>query len=194
MSTALVSQFKSDILILQNAGIACAAFIQANVGDLVTNSTHSINQIIKASALRNAQLGIDQGHTISIAYIRAILAGRKIILQPTDHGHAIAMLSQLAGRRHRVYFGICIIRRNDTTTNTILTHKTTNSIIKLRHLTTDQIKLYATQEYIGAYSPTSGIIEFVNGCPSAMIGAPITQIMKVYSMIGLDIRNQYNLM
>ena len=118
---------------------------------------------------------------IVIAADTVVLLDHHILGKPVDEAHAIATLSQLSGRMHKVVTGVCIRRgeqeRSFSVTTEVYFRPLTEA--QIRHYVShykpyDKAGAYAIQEWIGVTG-----IEKINGDYYNVMGLPIGDVIKV---------------
>ena len=112
------------------------------------------------------------------------VVGRKILPKALSAEDIVYCMQQLSGRRHRIYTGICVIRKTETERRT--SSKLVSTIIKFKHLTKKEIEDYAL---LGEGLDKAGgcaisgyaecFVEFISGSYSNIIGLPLTQTMNM---------------
>lgn len=129
----------------------------------------------KADAIRHLV-----NDAIVIAADTVVLLDHHILGKPTDEAHAIATLSQLSGRMHKVVTGVCIRRGEQERSFSVTTE------VYFRSLTLQQITHYVTQykpmDKAGAYAIQEWIgvtgIEKINGDYYNVMGLPIGDVIQ----------------
>ena len=105
-----------------------------------------------------------------------------ILGKPYDRQHAINMLSELSGRVHSVYTGICVSRSNDA--KTVATSVKTD--VYFKKLTAEEIEYYVDefspydkagsygiQEYAGVF------VERIDGDYFNIVGLPVCKLNQI---------------
>jgi septum formation protein len=108
--------------------------------------------------------------------------------KPRDLNDAETMLSKLAGRRHDVFTGVCVIHRALDTEITFAER----SRVWMRPLTVEQIRDYFTKvnplDKAGAYGAQEHgdlIIERIEGSSSNVMGLPTERLRATLARIGI---------
>jgi len=116
---------------------------------------------------------------IVIAADTVVLLDHHILGKPTDEAHAIATLSQLSGRMHKVVTGVCIRRGEQEKAFSVTTevYFRSLSLQQITHYVTqykpmDKAGAYAIQEWIGVTG-----IEKINGDYYNVMGLPIGDVI-----------------
>ncbi len=108
--------------------------------------------------------------------------------KPRDLADAEAMLSKLAGRRHEVLTGVCVIHRALDTEITFAER----SGVWVKPLTREQIRHYFTKvnplDKAGAYGAQEHgdlIIERIEGSFSNVMGLPVERLRATFEKLGI---------
>jgi septum formation protein len=99
----------------------------------------------------------------------------KFYNKPADFNDAVRMLSELSGRRHNVYTGVCVRRGNKSLTFC------EESCVTFKKLTEEQIENYVNTykpyDKAGAYGIQHGeIIENYEGDLDNIVGLPMERL------------------
>lgn len=112
----------------------------------------------------------------------------KIFGKPRDREEAVAMLTQLAGRRHEVITAICLIHRSLDTEISF----TDTTRVWMRALSGPQISDYLDKinplDKAGAYAIQEhgdGIVERIEGSFDNVVGLPTERLRATLERIGL---------
>lgn len=137
------------------------------------------NNLASRLALAKAHKVVDQiEHGVIVAADTVVAAGRRILPKALNNKDIRYCLEILSGRRHRVYTGVCIIKKCDNTLQT--RQKIVQTIIKFKNLTHAEIDLYCDLEEginkAGGYSISGfaqSFILFLSGSYSNVMGLPL---------------------
>lgn len=120
------------------------------------------------------------------------LSPDRVLEKPADDAHAIAMLTELSGRRHFVSTGWALVSASRTHA------AVSTSVVEFRSLSETEIRAYvATGEpadKAGAYGIQGGAAAFVtriNGSWAAIAGLPIADIVPVLHAFGVTPASSY---
>ena len=129
-------------------------------------------------------------HGIVIGADTVPVVGRKIMRKaesPEDVGKSLRLLSQ---RRHQVYTGVCVIKKDGSNTRKL--HRIVKSIVKFKKLSSQEIDYYcASGEGIGkagGYTLTGyaeSFVPFLSGSYSNIIGLPLFETMNMLNSISV---------
>jgi nucleoside triphosphate pyrophosphatase len=123
-------------------------------------------------------------HEIVLGVDTLVAFGDRIFGKPRDFAEAFAMLSELNGRSHEVFSGVCLIRA--------ATHEEQNlsevSRVHFRRLTAAEIRAYLVRigplDKAGAYAAQDDrgeIIDHVEGSFTNVIGLPMEALAEALS-------------
>ncbi len=114
-----------------------------------------------------------------------VACGRKIFPKAEDSKTAVMCLRHLAGRRHRVYTAVCIMKDGKEYSDIVMTQ------VKMNHLSDKQIADYIAggewQGKAGGYAIqgyAESFIPFLSGSVSNVIGLPLHETMKLLKRAG----------
>ena len=114
-----------------------------------------------------------------------VAMGRRIMGKPRDAGEAAAFLTDLAGRRHRVYTALAV-RRGDR-----LWERVVESRVQMKRLSDIELNGYLAsgdwQGKAGGYSiqgPAGAFIPWISGSHSAIMGLPLAETAQLLAAAG----------
>ncbi|MET0392068.1 MAG: Maf family protein [Chitinophagaceae bacterium] len=125
------------------------------------------------------QPGLPPG-TVILAADTVVVLDERIIGKPADRDDAVAILSALSGRQHRVITGV-VIRRDETETafsdiTSVQFHTLTREQIEFyvdKYKPYDKAGAYAIQEWIGVVGIRSVAGDFYN-----VMGLPVSRVVR----------------
>jgi len=115
-----------------------------------------------------------------------VVSGDQIFGKPTSYDDALAMLSSLSGKRHKVLTAVCVSR--------VRAHSTciVESSVRFRELTSAEIAAYwQTKEPLdkaGAYAiqgMAAMFIEEIQGSYSGIMGLPLYEVARLLAAVGV---------
>lgn len=126
--------------------------------------------------------------TVTIAADTTVVLDNEIVGKPADEEDAVAILTRMAGRTHKVYTGLTV--KSDVGTTTALG----DSTVSMAPMSEADIRAYvATGEPMdkaGAYG-LQGIggqfVRRVEGEPSNVIGLPVHLLRKILAFQGIEL-------
>lgn len=105
-----------------------------------------------------------------------VLIGGRSLAKPTDHAHAVAMLSELRAREHTVATGVALIDPE----RGVMRSATSATRVRMRDYSDDEILAYVSTgdpfDKAGAYSiqhPDFQPVDTLAGCHLGVIGLPV---------------------
>ena len=114
-----------------------------------------------------------------------VAMGRRIMGKPRDAGEAAAFLTDLAGRRHRVYTALAV-RQGDR-----LWERVVESRVAMKRLSDIELNGYLAsgdwQGKAGGYSiqgPAGAFIPWISGSHSAIMGLPLAETAQLLAAAG----------
>lgn len=100
-------------------------------------------------------------------------------------------LNKVSGRRHRVYTGVCIIKKSDKKMQ--IRERVVMSTVKFKVLTKTEIDYYCTLgegiNNAGGYTIrgyAEGFISFISGSYSNVIGLPLFEALNMLNSLGIN--------
>ncbi len=144
-----------------------------------------VGELVERNALEKASdvaSRMDAGLVIGADTVVAL--DGKVYGKPTDLDDARRMLSELAGRTHRVFSGVAVVRAEDGESRTARAV----TEVTFRPLSGEQIDRYLETieplDKAGAYAIQGAggvIIEKINGCYYNVVGLPLTVLDELLS-------------
>jgi len=120
-----------------------------------------------------------------------VAMGRRIMGKPQDAGEAAKFLTDLAGRRHRVYTAIAV-RKGGT-----LRERVVESRVQMKRLSDIELNGYLAsgdwQGKAGGYSiqgPAGAFIPWISGSHSAIMGLPLAETAQLLAAAGWPVWGQ----
>lgn len=140
-----------------------------------------------AKAIKIAQ-SVDEG--IIIAADTVAVAGRKVLPKALTKEDVKYCLEQVSGRRHRVYTGVCIIKK---TGSELLTRKRlVCSTVKFKRLTVKEIEFFCSLDEglnkAGGYTITGYaecFVSYIAGSYSNVKGLPLFETANMLNSLGV---------
>lgn len=186
----LASSSKARQSLLHQVGIVPSQIIPANIDETQYRSEMA-RQMAKRLSISKAELvasKIDRGVILGADTIAVV--GRRIIHKATNADDVRQALQLLSHRRHQVYTGVCVIKKDGKNTRTMF--KVVKSIIKFKKLTKFEIDYYcSTNEGIGkagGYTLTGhaeSFVSFLSGSFSNIIGLPLFETTNMLNSAGI---------
>jgi len=139
-----------------------------------------------ARVAREKVLAVEAGpDDIVLCADTTVAMGRRIMGKPRDAGEAAAFLTDLAGRRHRVYTALAV-RQGDR-----LWERVVESRVAMKRLSDIELNGYLAsgdwQGKAGGYSiqgPAGAFIPWISGSHSAIMGLPLAETAQLLAAAG----------
>jgi len=139
-----------------------------------------------ARVAREKVLAVEAGpEDIVLCADTTVAMGRRIMGKPRDAGEAAAFLTDLAGRRHRVFTALAV-RRGDR-----LWERVVESRVQMKRLSDIELNGYLAsgdwQGKAGGYSiqgPAGAFIPWISGSHSAIMGLPLAETAQLLAAAG----------
>lgn len=131
---------------------------------------------------------IDRGYIIGADTVAAV--GRRIMPKAITPEMIEKCLKLYSGRRHKVYTGICIIKKTDKIE---VRTRVVETAVKVKRLSLEEIKFYShSGEGIGKAGGYSiqgifqSFVPFMNGSFSNIIGLPLFEARNMLTSLNFD--------
>lgn len=131
------------------------------------------------------------GDDIVLCADTTVAMGRRIMGKPEDAGEAAKFLTDLAGRRHRVYTALAV-RKGDR-----MWERMVESRVQMKRLSDIELNGYlATGDWqgkAGGYSiqgPAGAFIPWISGSHSAIMGLPLAETAQLLAAAGWPVWRQ----
>lgn len=171
----LASQSPRRAEILRQAGIPFT--VRAANVDETPLKGESPSEYVERLAEAKASAIAGSADEIVLGADTTVVVGGEMLGKPSDEADARRMLALLAGRRHKVITGICLIRGGERIRDTAVTE------VWFAPMTDDDIAAYAASgeplDKAGAYAIQglgSKFIDKVNGSYFNVVGLPIAMV------------------
>ncbi len=142
---------------------------------------------VERVARSKARAGHESGE-ITLAADTAVSIDGLVLGKPTSADEAVAMVTLLSGRSHKVYTGVAICCDSEVYSTVERT------LVTFVELTPAEIQAYVAtgdpMDKAGSYSiqgPSSVFISRVEGDPFSVMGLPLAATRRLFSQAGLDL-------
>lgn len=142
------------------------------------------NKALAVAKISDAELPVLAADTI-------VVLNDRIIGKPKDRNDAIAILSDLAGKKHRVITGVFILHQRKEISFADITevqfHTLTNDQIEFyvdKYKPYDKAGAYAIQEWIGVIG-----IKSINGDFYNVMGLPVSRVVRALESFDSSLRS-----
>ena len=172
----LASASPRRVALLAQIGITPTHIIPAEIDETPHKQELPVPYVTRLAQEKAQAVAATHPGSMILAADTCVAIGRRILGKPENASDAQRMLTLLAGRRHRVYTGLCLY---DGTTYHA---KTIGTIVRMKRLTRAEISHYiASNEWqgkAGAYGiqgRAEAFIPFINGSYSNIVGLPLAE-------------------
>lgn len=187
----LASQSPARIELLKRIKIVPTQIIPADI-DETPNLRELPNHLVTRLAHEKATKVASQieNPAIIIAADTVTAVGRRILPKATTTEEVRYCMEMLSGRRHRVYTGLCIIKKDRQ--QLVTRQKIIQTIIKFKKLSSEEINFYCSLDEgldkaggckISGY--TEAFISFISGSYSNVMGLPLFETVNMLNSLGV---------
>ena len=185
----LASESPNRLSLLSKIRITPSKILPANIDE-----TEYKNELPGAVALRLATEKarkvageVDCGYIIAADSVAAV--GRRILPKALNDEDIKFCLNLLSGKRHRIYTGVTIIKKE----NSILVERQrlVQTILKFKRLTDAEIEFYLSLkeglQKAGGYSIqgfAESFVEYISGSFSNVVGLPLFEVRNMLISLG----------
>ena len=186
----LASQSPARLELLKRIKVFPTQIIPANINE--TEYLRELpNQLVTRLAQEKAEIVAKKisGEAIIIAADTVVVHGRKILPKALTSEDVRYCLNILSGRRHRVYTGICIIKK--TLEQVLLRQKLVKTIVKFKRLSQQEIEFYCSLDEginkaggCGIHGYAEAFVPSIYGSYSNIMGLPLLETMHMLTFLG----------
>ncbi|MDR0296819.1 MAG: Maf family nucleotide pyrophosphatase [Rickettsia sp.] len=186
----LASQSPARLELLKRIKVFPRQIIPANIDE-----TEHLRELPSRLATRLAQEKAEivakqiNDEAIIIAADTIVARGRKILPKALTSDDVRYCLNILSGRRHRVYTGVCLIKK--TPEQLLIRQKLVQTIVKFKKLTNQEIEFYCSiDEGINkaggcmVHGYAEAFIPSIYGSYSNIMGLPLLETMHMLTSLG----------
>lgn len=180
----LASSSPSRLQLLKQVGIIPDQIIPAEI-DETQKKRETPRKFAERLGIEKAQFiasSVNYGIIIGADTVAAV--GRRIMHKAENNDDIRAYLNLMSNRRHNVYTGVCVIKKENGETRQLF--KISKSIVKFKKLTNQEIEAFClTGEGIGkagGYDLSSyaeSFVTYFSGSFSGIIGLPLCETMSM---------------
>lgn len=180
----LASASPRRVELLQQLGLK--VFAQAaDVDESVLPNECPKDYVRRVAALKVAAIGARYPNAIVIGADTTVVGPAGILGKPSEPAEAVRMLTQLSGRQHEVWTGVCVGMAGD------YRHAEVKSSVVFRDMDAKEIEAYVSSgepmDKAGAYG-IQGLgamfVQHLEGSYSAVMGLPLCETAKLLADIG----------
>ncbi len=176
--------------LLLQIGVKSDFIIPADIDEAEKRNENARQLAYRLAAEKAHHVAKELERGIIIAADTVPVVGRKIMRKAKSQEDIIQSIKMLSGRRHQVYTGICIIKKDN---NEILqtSSKAVKTILKFRRIDDQEIlKFAASEEGIGKAGGytlnghAESFVAFISGSFSNVIGLPLCETSNILRSFG----------
>ncbi len=185
----LASASPNRVDLLSRIGIAPDKIIPADIDE--TEHPRELPRTVAGrlayeKAMKVASI-VDEGYIIGADTVAAV--GRRILPKAMDDEMVRFCLNMLSGKRHRLYTGVTVIKKQDGLM--VTRQKIVQTVIKFKRLTDAEIELYVKSgeglNKAGGYAIqglAQAYIEYIGGSFSNVVGLPLCELRNMLTSVG----------
>jgi septum formation protein len=141
---------------------------------------------LRLAESKAARVAVQRPDAVVVAADTVVARGRRLYGKPADRVEAVAMLSELAGRGHRVITGVAVAGSGGVRSAAL------TSQVWLQKWTPEQIELYVESgdpmDKAGAYAVQNEQfrpVERLSGCRCNVVGLPMGLLVALLAEVGV---------
>ena len=170
---------------------AAVEIVPSGIDEPPPGQDESAEEYVANTASVKARAVSSNGHSEALvigADTSVVLEG-KILGKPIDAAEALAMLTALRGRSHRVVTGVTVARDGITASSV------TSSDVEMREYSEDEREAYIASgepfDKAGGYAIQDRLfapVSALSGCYLNVVGFPLCEVVRLMSEVGVDVR------
>lgn len=176
--------------LLKQAGIAPTDVIPADIDETIIKGELPRNHALRLACEKAETIAKSKEFTDTyiLAADTVVACGRRILPKAEERKQAQACLSQLSGRRHKVYGGLCIIGPHGQVSSRVCTTE-----VQFKKLSDQELKIYLDS---GEWEGKAGgyaiqgmadiFVKSIKGSYSNVVGLSLYDTMKILNGLGFD--------
>ena len=183
------SQRRSDLL--KQIGIYPDLVIPPEIDEIIKSKELPLNYVKRMAVEKNLITQDKHKQSIILTADTIVSLGRRVLPKAVNEETAASCLTQLSGRRHKVYTSVVI-----SSPKNILRIKTVQSIVKFKRLDAKEISFYlGSNEWegkAGGYAIqgiAASFINFISGSYSNIVGLPLAEVYRMLLSVGYQFNN-----
>jgi septum formation protein len=188
----LASQSPTRVEILKKLYITPDSILPADIDEDELKAELPRKLALRLATEKALAVSAQISEGIILAADTVVAKGRRILPKALTDEQVKHCLQTLSGSRHRVYTGLCVIKK-DNNINEIIRTKIVNCIVKFKRLSQQDIEFYiATSEGInkaggyGIFGLAEAFVLEVMGSYSTVAGLPMLETRNLLMSVGFD--------
>ncbi len=188
----LASQSPARLVLLKQIGIIPDQVMVSDIDETEKKGEKPDQLALRLAQEKALAIAHEINNAIIIGADTVPVCKGKIMRKAASIDDIRASLEMLSGRRHRVYTGVCVIKKieQDIITRTSVA----KTVIKFRHISKQEIEHYAhLEEGIGKaggytlHGYAESFVSYISGSFSNVIGLPLDQTQKLLAACSLKL-------
>lgn len=188
----LASASPARLSLLRQVGIEPDQVLPADIDETEYRSELPKNLALRLSIEKATAIANDIDRGIILGSDTVPVVGRTIMRKAASADEVRESLIMLSQRRHRIYTGVCIIKKEDGQIRQL--QRVVKSIIKFKKLSKEEIDYYCVSgEGIGkagGYTLSGyaeSFVSFLSGSFSNVIGLPLFETVNMLNSFGVKV-------
>ena len=188
----LASASPARLSLLRQVGIEPDQVLPADIDETEYRSELPKNLALRLSIEKATAIANDIDRGIILGSDTVPVVGRTIMRKAASADEVRESLIMLSQRRHRIYTGVCIIKKEDGQIRQL--QRVVKSIIKFKKLSKEEIDYYCVSgEGIGkagGYTLSGyaeSFVSFLSGSFSNVIGLPLFETVNMLNSFGVRV-------
>lgn len=175
--------------LLSLAGFAPHAIDPADIDETPLKNETPQNHVKRLGRAKAEMVAARHDNAVVLAADTIVACGRRIIGKAENREGAKKQLALIAGRRHRVYTGLCVIK---TGTEKRIAEKLVCTFVRFKRLSEREIEQYLDsgewEGKSGSYAlqgRAAAFIEDISGSHTNVIGLPLCEARNILVSMGV---------
>lgn len=187
----LASASKERLRLLNVIGVKVEQIISTDIDETPLKKERAKDLALRLAIAKAkaAEAKIPEGYIL--AADTTVEVGRNILPKALSNNDVTYCLKALSGSRHRVYTGICFIKKEKK--NIIIRQKLCCSIVKFKRLSDQDIDFYLSSNQgigkagaYGIFGAAESLVEKIMGTYSNVAGLPLLETRNMLLSIGFN--------
>lgn len=184
MRLILASASPRRLDLLARIGVTPDAVVPAEIDETPGKAELPVHYACRMAAEKAA--AVAEAGVLTLAADTVVAAGRRILPKPADEAEALATLSLLSGRRHRVHSAVTLIDAGG-----VARHRLSTSMVAFKPLSAAELRAYLDsgewQGKAGAYAiqgRAEALVRAISGSWSGIVGLPLFETRALLRAAG----------
>ena len=184
MRLILASASPRRLDLLARIGVTPDAVVPAEIDETPRKAELPVRYACRMAAEKAA--AVAEAGALTLAADTVVAAGRRILPKPADETEALATLSLLSGRRHRVHSAVTLIDAGG-----VARHRLSTSMVAFKLLSPTELRAYLDsgewQGKAGGYAiqgRAQALVRAISGSYSGIVGLPLFETRALLRAAG----------